>query len=60
LSSRSRCLKSIQFPREIGIAPVKKKTTCEKFEAKVYTDHTLTRELVGIKPKIYQLGTIPK
>ena len=31
-----------------------------KFEAQMYTDHTLTSELVIAKPKFSQLGAIPK
>ena len=46
LCLRLRYVSSMQFSSETGIAPVKKKTNCEKIEAKVYTDHTLTRELV--------------
>ena len=31
-----------------------------KFEAQMYTDHTLTSELVIVKPKFRQLNTIPE
>jgi hypothetical protein len=43
----NRRAKLTQFPSELGIGPCQK--NCEKFEAKVYTDHTLTSELVLIE-----------
>ena len=34
------------------------KKTCEKFEAKVYTDYTLAFEFVGAEVKFRQIDTI--
>ena len=59
LEPRWRNVKLIQLHSETGISPVKKNDP-SKFEAKMYTDHTLTRKLVVTKPKLSQLGTIPK
>ena len=37
-----------------------KKTTCEKFEAKVYTDYTLAFEFVILEIKVLKFDTIPE
>jgi hypothetical protein len=59
LWSSWRSVNLVQFPSDSGISPVKKKKS-RNLRATCRTDHTLTREVVGIKPKLSQLGTIPK
>jgi hypothetical protein len=49
----------IQLPSETGIAPVRKKT-CEKFEAKMYTDTTLALEIVVVEIKLLEFDAFPK